>query len=82
MPELPNGWLLRDNSLNRRWQFQSFVEAFAFMTKVAALAEEHDHHPDWRNSYSTVEISLTSHDAGNVVTDRDYRLAAAINEIP
>ena len=75
------GWEERDNALYRRFEFADFAEAFAFMTKVAALAEEHDHHPDWSNSWNVVEITLCSHDKGRTVTSRDNKLAEAINEI-
>jgi 4a-hydroxytetrahydrobiopterin dehydratase len=51
------------------------------MTKVAQLAEEHDHHPDWSNSWNIVEINLCSHDKGRTITTRDHRLAAAIDEL-
>ena len=75
------GWEERDNTLYRRFEFADFAAAFAFMTKVAALAEAHDHHPDWCNSWNVVEITLCSHDRGRTVTSRDHRLAEAINEI-
>lgn len=73
------GWEERDNTLYRKFEFTDFGEAFAFMTKVAALAEEHDHHPDWCNSWNVVEITLCSHDKGRTVTSRDHKLAAAIS---
>ena len=75
------GWEERDHALYRKFEFTDFAEAFAFMTKVAALAEEHDHHPDWCNSWNVVEITLCSHDKGRTVTARDHKLAEAINEI-
>ena len=75
------GWEERDNTLYRKFEFADFAEAFTFMTKVAALAEEHDHHPDWCNSWNVVEITLCSHDKGRTVTSRDHKLAEAINEI-
>ena len=59
-------------------EFDGFVAAFGFMTKVALVAEKMDHHPDWRNSWNRVEITLTSHDAGGV-TQRDIALARAID---
>ena len=61
------------------FQFDDFVAAFAFMTKVALLAEKADHHPSWHNVYNTVKISLNTHDAGNTVTDKDVALATEIN---
>ena len=75
-----SGWEERDGKLHRELTFADFAEAWAFMTRVAALAEEHDHHPDWSNSWNRVVIDLVSHDAGEI-TDRDRRLAAAIDEL-
>ena len=71
-------WKEQNNQLVREFEFKDFVEAFAFMTKVALLAEKHNHHPEWSNVYNKVEIRLCSHDAGNVITDKDRKLAAAI----
>ena len=71
-----------DNTLQLRLQFVDFVAAFDFMTEVAALAEAHQHHPEWRNVYNLVEITLTTHDAGNVVTETDRALAQAIEQLP
>lgn len=75
------GWQLRDGKLYRRLQFGNFVEAFGFMSKVALLAEKADHHPEWFNVYHTVEIYLTTHDAGGI-SARDFALAAAVNALP
>ena len=72
----------QDNTLQLRLQFVDFVAAFDFMTEVAALAEAHQHHPEWRNVYNLVEITLTTHDAGNVVTEKDRALAQAIEQLP
>lgn len=72
-------WSDDGSALTRRFEFADFSEAFAFMTRVALLAESANHHPDWSNSWNTVTISLSSHDAGDVVTDRDRELAAAID---
>jgi len=74
-------WKEEDNQLKRTFEFKSFIEAFAFMTKVALLAEKMNHHPNWSNVYNKVEIALCTHDAGDVVTERDRKLAAAIDEI-
>lgn len=74
-------WIENNNALNRSFRFADFSEAFAFMTRVALAAERMDHHPAWANSYNKVDISLSSHDAGNVVTQRDRQLAAAIDRI-
>ena len=75
----PEGWTLVDNALTRNFEFDDFVAAFAFMTKVALLAEKADHHPSWHNVYNTVKINLNTHDAGNTVTDKDIALATDIN---
>ena len=74
-------WLEIDGAHYNRFEFANFQEAFAFMTKVARIAEEQDHHPDWSNSWNVVEISLCSHDKGRTVTARDHRLAATIDEL-
>ena len=76
----PDGWELVDGSIRRELRFADFNDAFGFMTRVALLAAQQDHHPDWSNSYDTVVISLRSHDVGEV-TDRDLRLAATINAL-
>ncbi len=74
-------WLEQNNQLYRAFTFKDFVEAFAFMTKVATLAEAHNHHPTWANTYNKVEIWLQTHDAGNVVTQKDEDLAEAIDKL-
>ena len=74
-------WKEIDNSLQRSFEFKNFIEAFAFMTKVAFLAEKMDHHPEWKNVYNKVEITLTTHDAGNTVTEKDRKLAEQINKL-
>lgn len=72
-------WVEQDNKLKATFKFKDFVEAFAFMSKVALVAEKMDHHPNWSNVYNTVTIELTTHDAGNTVTEKDHRLADAIS---
>jgi 4a-hydroxytetrahydrobiopterin dehydratase len=74
-------WKEEKNQLIRHFEFRNFVEAFAFMTRVAFLAEKHGHHPEWKNVYNKVEIRLSTHDAGNVVTDKDRKLATAIDAL-
>ena len=74
-------WEERDGGLHREFEFADFSEAFAFMTRVALLAETAAHHPDWSNSWNRVAITLSSHSAGNVVTDADRELAARIDRI-
>ena len=72
---MTSGWVEQNNSLYRKFEFSTFREAFAFMTKVAELAEEQDHHPDWSNCWNKVDIRLSTHDAGNVITQKDIDLA-------
>ena len=70
------------SKLVREFKFTDFVSAFGFMSQVALLAEVRNHHPNWSNVYNRVTIELTTHDAGNTVTDKDIELATAINQLP
>jgi 4a-hydroxytetrahydrobiopterin dehydratase len=74
-------WQENENSLYRKFTFLDFSEAFAFMTRVALEAEKMNHHPNWSNVWNTVEIRLNTHDAGDVVTDKDRALAKAIDRL-
>ena len=74
-------WIESDGALEREFIFGSFTEAFAFMTRVAFVAEELNHHPEWSNVYNRVTIRLTTHDAGNVVTDNDRTMAARLDAL-
>lgn len=74
-------WNEQDNKLQREFKFKDFSEAFAFMSRVALLAEKMDHHPEWSNVYNKVTIVLRTHSAGNTVTDKDRALAAAIDRL-
>ena len=74
-------WQEKNNSLYRKFQFKNFSEAFAFMTRVALEAEKMDHHPLWTNVYNTVEVWLSTHSAGDVVTDKDRQLATKIDAL-
>ncbi len=74
-------WEEKNNQLYKKFQFRDFSEAFAFMTRVAIEAEKMNHHPLWSNVYNTVEIWLSTHDAGNIVTEKDIQLAKRIDEI-
>ena len=74
-------WTETDGCLRRDFEFADFSAAFGFMTRVALLAESMDHHPEWSNRYHRVSITLTTHDAGNTVTEVDRRLAAAIDQL-
>jgi len=72
-------WKEENNRLYKKFAFKDFSEAFAFMTRVALEAEKADHHPLWTNVYNQVEIWLSTHDAGNVVTEKDRELAKKID---
>lgn len=72
------GWTHAEGRLHRTFEFTSFVEAFAFMTKVAFAAERLDHHPNWTNVWAKVDVTLWTHDVGGV-TELDLELAKAMN---
>lgn len=74
-------WKEENNRLKKTFKFKDFKEAFGFMAKVALIAEKADHHPLWTNVYNTVSFELSTHDAGDVVTDKDRKLAKAIDEL-
>jgi 4a-hydroxytetrahydrobiopterin dehydratase len=74
-------WKEENNKLYRKFEFKNFSEAFAFMTRFALEAEKMDHHPLWTNVYNTVEVWLSTHDAGDVVTDKDRQLSKKIDAI-
>ena len=74
-------WKEENNQLKRSFEFTNFIEAFGFMTKVAMIAEKMNHHPNWSNVYNKVDITLSTHDEGNTVTDKDRKLAAAIDGV-
>ncbi len=74
-------WKEENNALYRKFQFKDFKEAFAFLTKVALVAEAADHHPTIKNTWNTVELWLSTHDAGNVVTAKDQQLATKIDAL-
>lgn len=78
---IPDGWEIKDNTLHRKFLFKDFSAAFAFMVRVAIEAEKMNHHPLWTNVWNSVEIWLNTHDAGDIITDKDYRLAANINAL-
>lgn len=76
-----SGWVEVNGALAREFRYRDFNEAFAFMTRVAVLAEEHQHHPEWTNVWNRVMIRLSTHEAGGTVTDKDWRLAKAIDKV-
>lgn len=74
------GWESRGDRLVRCFRFPDFVRAFGWMASVALVAEQMDHHPEWRNVYGTVEVELTTHDSGGI-TERDVRLAGEMSRL-
>lgn len=74
-------WTEINNALEKEWLFGSFSEAFAFISQVALLAEKHNHHPEIQNTYNRVKLRLYTHEAGNTITERDTKLAKAIDDL-
>jgi 4a-hydroxytetrahydrobiopterin dehydratase len=74
-------WTEANNTLYRKFEFKDFSEAFAFMTRVALEAEKMNHHPLWTNVYNKVELWLSTHDAGDIVTEKDHKLAKKIDKL-
>ena len=74
-------WKTEHNTLTHEFKFKDFKQAFSFMTQVAFEAEKMDHHPEWTNTYNKVNIKLSTHDAGDIVTDKDDALAKKIDKI-
>ena len=76
-----DNWTVAQNKITRTFMFKDFIEAFSFLTKVAILAEKQNHHPEIFNIYNKVVIHLNTHDAGDIVTEKDYKLASEINKL-
>ncbi len=74
-------WEEKNKTLYQKFLFKNFSEAFSFMTRVALEAEKMDHHPKWTNVYNEVEIWLSTHDAGDIVTEKDHKLSKKIDAI-
>ena len=74
-------WEEKNNRLTKTFQFKDFIEAFGFMAKVALLAEKMNHHPLWTNVYNRVSFELSTHDAGDIVTDKDRKLSQEIDKL-
>jgi len=74
-------WEENNNKLQRSFEFNDFNEAFSFMTSVAIVAEKMNHHPYWSNVWNKVSVELSTHDAGNIITEKDHKLAKAIDSI-
>lgn len=74
-------WIEEENKLKKTFTFKDFVEAFGFMSKVAIVAEKLNHHPNWSNVYNSVSFELNTHDAGDIVTEKDHQLAVEIDKL-
>jgi 4a-hydroxytetrahydrobiopterin dehydratase len=74
-------WKEENNTLTKTFTFVDFTQAFGFMTKVAIVAEKMNHHPTWTNTWNKVSFELSTHDAGNTVTEKDHALARAIDAL-
>lgn len=74
-------WKEENNRLNAEFIFADFTQAWAFMSEVAIAAEKQGHHPDWSNVYNRVSIQFTTHDAGNIVTEKDQKLSTTISKL-
>jgi 4a-hydroxytetrahydrobiopterin dehydratase len=73
-------WQIAEASIQRSFLFRDFVDAFAFMSSVALTAERMEHHPEWRNVYNRVDITLSTHEVGGL-SEKDFTLAAAIDDL-
>ena len=74
------GWAIKDNKLHKEFQFDSFNQAFGFMTRAAMEIEKMNHHPEWFNVYNRIAVDLTTHDAGGI-TNNDINLARILNSL-
>ncbi len=74
-------WKQENNKLYKKFEFKDFSEAFGFMARVAIEAEKMNHHPEWKNIYNTVEFWLSTHDAGDTVTEQDHKLSKKIDAL-
>ena len=74
------GWAIKDNKLHKEFQFDSFNQAFGFMTRAAMEIEKMNHHPEWFNVYNRITVDLTTHDAGGI-TNNDINLARILNSL-
>jgi 4a-hydroxytetrahydrobiopterin dehydratase len=74
-------WVEKEAELYQKFQFKDFSEAFSFMVRVALIAEKMNHHPKWTNVWNTVEVWLSTHDAGNTITEKDRKLAKQIDAL-
>ncbi|MES2727148.1 MAG: 4a-hydroxytetrahydrobiopterin dehydratase [Bacteroidota bacterium] len=76
-----NSWIEENNKLSKTFTFKTFGDAMAWMVKASYHIEKMDHHPEWSNVYNKVHVNLSTHDAGNTVTDKDKQLAALLDSL-
>lgn len=76
-----NNWIEENNKLTKTFEFNTFADAITWMVKASFIIEKLNHHPEWTNMYNKVHVSLTTHDAGNTVTDKDRELANSLDAI-
>lgn len=76
-----DAWTEKENRLEKTYSFPSFSDAMAWMVKASYFIEKHDHHPVWTNTYNKVHVILSTHSAGNIVTDKDRQLAEYLDKI-
>ena len=81
MNKLPQNWVAEANALKREFEFVGFTQAMAYMQACQAAINKINHHPEWCNVYNKVSVTLRTHDAGNTITDKDYALAFAMEEV-
>ncbi len=73
-------WIIDNNAIKKEFNFDNFIDAFGFISKIALLSEKMNHHPDWQNTYNKVKIILTTHDKGGITTN-DIKLAESIDKL-
>ncbi|MEC8043636.1 MAG: 4a-hydroxytetrahydrobiopterin dehydratase [Verrucomicrobiota bacterium] len=76
-----NGWIFENDCLKRNFEFSNFRDAVSFLVRISFEADQRDHHPEIFNCYNRVSLSLNTHDAGGKVTEKDFSLASAIDDI-
>lgn len=74
-------WQTIDNKLYKKFTCENFISALSFMVEVGFYAEQMQHHPEWKNAYNTVEVWLTTHDANNIITEKDHKLAELVDKV-
>jgi 4a-hydroxytetrahydrobiopterin dehydratase len=78
---LPDGWKEQNNSLQKIFRFGNFPATLSFMVRVGYECEKMNHHPEWKNTYNILEVVLKTHDAGDIITEKDILLAKKMNEL-